>query len=77
MRDLFLEQLRPMVSADADVRGNPNFTVVDEYVGQATSAVHVLSSDAAVDNRKVFLAGHSKAELSRHGSRQPSPPCRG
>ncbi len=43
-----------------EVRANPNFTVVDEYVGHATSAVHILSSDPAVDNRKVFLAGHSQ-----------------
>jgi uncharacterized protein len=44
----------------AEVRANPNFTVVDEYVVHATSAVHILSSDPAVDNRKVFLAGHSQ-----------------
>jgi uncharacterized protein len=43
----------------AEVKANLNFTVVDEYVDHATFALHLLSSSPAVEDGRVFLAGHS------------------
>jgi dienelactone hydrolase len=42
-----------------EVTADPAFTVVDEYVTDATSALGILRADPAVDPGRIFLAGHS------------------
>ncbi len=42
-----------------EVKADPGFTVVDEYVSHARAAFGILSSDRAVDSERIFLAGHS------------------
>lgn len=38
---------------------NPDFTVTDEYVPQATAAIRLLRQHPAVDPARVYVAGHS------------------
>jgi dienelactone hydrolase len=42
-----------------EVKADPDFTVADEYVSNATAAVGILLANEAVDNERVFFAGHS------------------
>ena len=42
-----------------EVKSDEGFTVVDEYVHHANAAVAILLEHAAVDQRGIFLAGHS------------------
>jgi dienelactone hydrolase len=43
----------------AQVRGNRDFTLSDEYLPQAVAAVRLLTGHPAVDSARVFVAGHS------------------
>ena len=43
----------------AAVKDNQRFTLVDEYVHHAVSAVALLAGHPAVDGQRIFLAGHS------------------
>ena len=43
----------------AAARANSDFTLTDEYLPQARAAIEVLRSQAAVDQSRVFVAGHS------------------
>ncbi|MCS7483309.1 serine aminopeptidase domain-containing protein [Umezawaea endophytica] len=42
-----------------DVVDAPGFTMSDEYVPHAVSAVHLLQRESSVDSGRVFLLGHS------------------
>jgi dienelactone hydrolase len=44
----------------AEVTADPQFTVVDEYVTDASSAIGILRADPAVDPGRIYLAGHSQ-----------------
>jgi uncharacterized protein len=43
-----------------EVTADPEFTVVDEYVTDAVSAIQILRANPAVDPGRIFLAGHSQ-----------------
>jgi dienelactone hydrolase len=43
----------------SEVKSDPDFTVVDEYVPHAVAALHLLRQHPAIDVGRIFLAGHS------------------
>jgi uncharacterized protein len=44
----------------AKLAGNPDFTMVDEYVDHAIAAIELLRGDPSIDPAHIYLLGHSQ-----------------
>jgi uncharacterized protein len=44
----------------AELVGNPDFTMVDEYVDHGVAAIELLQDDPAIDPAHIYLLGHSQ-----------------
>ncbi|MBO0883795.1 MAG: alpha/beta fold hydrolase, partial [Mycobacterium sp.] len=44
----------------AKLVGNPDFTMVDEYVDHAVAAIELLQDDPSIDPAHIYLLGHSQ-----------------
>jgi uncharacterized protein len=58
----------------ANLVGNPDFTMVDEYVDHGVGAIELLRSDPSIDPAHIYLLGHSLggSVLPRIASRVPT-----